>query len=57
MGGVPSKPDPTKSMQVIGAGFSRTGTNSVQLALQRLLEGPVQHGGTQLLSGSDSTYF
>ena len=57
MGGIPSKPDPTKSMQVIGAGFPRTGTNSVQLALELLLDGPVHHGGTHILAGSPGELF
>lgn len=42
MGGVPSKPsDPSRSLEVIGAGFSRTGTMTMQLALEELLRGPV----------------
>ena len=53
MGGIPSKPDYSKSMQVIGAGYSRTGTVSMQMALERLMDGPVQHGGTHFVSGSD----
>lgn len=50
MGGVASKPsnDPHCSLQVIGAGFSRTGTVSMALALEELLDGPVCHGGTQM---------
>ena len=56
MGGVPSKPDPSKSLQVIGAGFSRTGTVSMQLALEILLDGPVQHGGTSAVSGDSGEY-
>ncbi|KAL1877914.1 hypothetical protein Daus18300_002267 [Diaporthe australafricana] len=50
MGGVASKPgsDPDCTLQVIGAGFSRTGTVTMALALERLLEGPVCHGGTQM---------
>ncbi|KAK8062180.1 hypothetical protein PG997_014277 [Apiospora hydei] len=50
MGGVPSKPDYSKSLQVIGAGFPRTGTSSMQLALERLLDGPVAHGGSHMVS-------
>lgn len=47
MGAVPSKPvDPSTPLQVIGAGYSRTGTTSMYLALQELLQGPVMHGGT-----------
>lgn len=53
MGGVPSKPgDPSRPLEVIGAGFSRTGTMSMQLALEELLQGPVsktsQHIPTRL---------
>lgn len=50
MGGVASKPssDPDCTLQVIGAGFSRTGTVSMALALEELLDGPVCHGGTQM---------
>ena len=51
MGGNPSKPDYSKSLQVVGAGMSRTGTTSMQLALERLLEGPVSHGGSNLMRG------
>ncbi|KAI4594257.1 hypothetical protein KJ359_008532 [Pestalotiopsis sp. 9143b] len=41
MGGVPSIPtDPTRRLQVIGAGYSRTGTVTMQLALEKLLDGP-----------------
>ena len=54
MGGVPSIPtDPTRTLQVINASYSRTGTVSMQLALEKLLNGPVCHGGTQLLGRED----
>ncbi|KAH8657879.1 P-loop containing nucleoside triphosphate hydrolase protein [Xylariales sp. PMI_506] len=55
MGGLPSKPDPEriKSMQVIGAGFSRTGTVSLQLALHKLLDAPVMHCGTNFITEGD----
>ncbi|KAK7984160.1 hypothetical protein PG989_011562 [Apiospora arundinis] len=54
MGGSLSKPDPSRSLEVIGAGYSRTGTSSMQLALERLVDGPIYHGGTQIwLSGDD----
>jgi len=50
MGQQPSIPkDLTKEVRVIGAGFSRTGTVSFAIALEKLLEGPVCHGGTTLL--------
>ena len=54
MGGVPSIPtDPSRKLQVIGAGYSRTGTVTMQLALDKLLDGPVMHGGTQILARED----
>lgn len=56
MGGVPSVPtDPNGTLRVIGAGFARTGTVSMALALEKLLDGPVCHGGTQLLGREDGT--
>jgi hypothetical protein len=59
MGGVPSVPtDPRRSMKVIGAGYSRTGTLSMAFALEKLLDGPEMHGGSQLLGregGRDPT--
>ncbi|GJN74777.1 hypothetical protein PLIIFM63780_009828 [Purpureocillium lilacinum] len=55
MGGVPSVPqDPTRSLKVIGAGYSRTGTLSMAMALEKLLDGPVMHGGSQLLGREDA---
>lgn len=54
MGAAPSIPtDPSRTVQVIGAGFSRTGTVSMQMALEILLKGPVLHGGTQLVARED----
>ncbi|PBP15841.1 hypothetical protein BUE80_DR013433 [Diplocarpon rosae] len=41
--------DLSREVQVIGAGFSRTGTVSFALALERLLQGPVCHSGTAIL--------
>lgn len=38
-----------KTLQVIGAGYSRTGTVSFSKALERLLGGPVCHSGTACL--------
>ncbi|KAI1779262.1 hypothetical protein F4818DRAFT_438047 [Hypoxylon cercidicola] len=41
MGGVASIPtDPSRKVQVIAAGYSRTGTVSTSLALAKLLDGP-----------------
>lgn len=55
MGGVPSVPtDANRRIQVISAGYSRTGTVSMSLALEKLLDGPVCHGGTQLLGREDA---
>ncbi|KAI0451112.1 hypothetical protein F5B21DRAFT_488213 [Xylaria acuta] len=54
MGGVASIPtDPSREVQVISAGYSRTGTVSMSLALQKLLDGPILHGGTQILVRDD----
>lgn len=47
-------PDPTKQIQVIGAGMSRTGTVSFGLALERLLDGPVYHGGEAIAVREES---
>ncbi len=50
MGQQPSIPtDLSRELQVIGAGFSRTGTVSFALALEKLLKGPVCHSGTAIL--------
>lgn len=57
MGGNASKPtDPTRTLKVIGAGYSRTGTLSMASALEKLLDGPVMHGGSQLLGREDGTW-
>lgn len=48
--------DKTRTLQVIGAGYSRTGTLSMALALETLLDGPVMHGGSQLLGREDGTH-
>lgn len=53
MGGVASVPTDNRDVQVISAGYSRTGTVSMSLALARLLDGPVLHGGTQILVRGD----
>ena len=41
-------PDPSKSLLVIGAGNSRTGTMSLAYALSILLNGPSYHAGSSL---------
>lgn len=54
MGGVASIPtDPSREVQVISAGYSRTGTVSMSMALDKLLDGPILHGGTQILVRDD----
>ena len=54
MGGVPSVPtDPKRKVEVIGVGFSRTGTLSYARAYEVLLNGPAFHGGEQLLQRED----
>ena len=54
MGGVPSKPtNPEVIPQVIAAGYSRTGTMSMAKALEKLLDGPVLHGGNALYGRED----
>jgi hypothetical protein len=49
MGAQPSTPVPGTPFRVIGAGLSRTGTSSFSVALSILLNGPVYHGGTQVV--------
>ena len=57
MGGVASIPtDPSRRVQVISAGYSRTGTVSMSLALVKLVDGPVLHGGTQILLRDDGIF-
>ncbi|KAI0172542.1 P-loop containing nucleoside triphosphate hydrolase protein [Hypoxylon sp. FL1284] len=54
MGGVASIPtDPSRRVQVIAAGYPRTGTVSMALALEKLLDGPACHGGTQIMQRHD----
>ncbi|KAI1173320.1 hypothetical protein F4777DRAFT_558436 [Nemania sp. FL0916] len=54
MGGAASIPtDPSRKVRVISAGQSRTGTVSMSFALEKLLDGPVLHGGTQILLRDD----
>ncbi|KAI0196363.1 P-loop containing nucleoside triphosphate hydrolase protein [Astrocystis sublimbata] len=55
MGGVPSVPrDPSRRLQVICAGYARTGTSTMALAVEQLLDGPFLHGGTQVLNREDA---
>ncbi|EHL01401.1 hypothetical protein M7I_2615 [Glarea lozoyensis 74030] len=55
MGGSASIPtDPSRTLKVIGAGYPRIGTLSMAIALEKLLDGPVMHGGSQLLGREDA---
>ncbi|KAI1437883.1 hypothetical protein GGR50DRAFT_643383 [Xylaria sp. CBS 124048] len=55
MGGVPSVPrDRSRKVEVICAGYSRTGTSTMALAIEKLLNGPFFHGGTQTLHREDA---
>jgi len=51
MGNQASAPVPGTTLQVFGAGWSRTGTASLSAALEILLDGPVYHCGTQVTLG------
>ncbi|TWU73466.1 hypothetical protein ED733_005083 [Metarhizium rileyi] len=53
MGQEYSAPRANTKLQVIGAGLPRTGTSSFAAALAILLDGPVYHGGTQVLLGPE----
>ena len=54
MGGLASiLTDLLRKVQVISAGYSRTGTVSISLALAKLLDGPILHGDTQILVRGD----
>ncbi|KAL8383100.1 hypothetical protein RB595_006723 [Gaeumannomyces hyphopodioides] len=52
MGQVPSKPVPGTKFRVIGAGMSRTGTKTLNEALQILLDGPVHDSGIYAFCGT-----
>ena len=54
MGQTVSQPVEGKTLQVIGAGLSRTGTTSFGHALSVLLDGPCYHGGTQMLNSPEA---
>ena len=47
--------DFTRTVQVIGCGFGRTGTNSFSTAVETLHAGPVYHSGTAILGGDEDT--
>ncbi|KAH9996999.1 hypothetical protein F4779DRAFT_622991 [Xylariaceae sp. FL0662B] len=46
--------NPSQKIEVIGAGFSRTGSAALALALEQLLDGPVMHGGSQMVHREDA---
>lgn len=48
--------DLSQSIQVIGAGYPRTGTSSFTLALETLLKHPVLHSGSACISREEGTY-
>ncbi|KLU90089.1 hypothetical protein MAPG_09054 [Magnaporthiopsis poae ATCC 64411] len=52
MGQSPSKPVPGTKFRVIGAGMSRTGTKTLNEALEILLDGPVHDSGIQCFCGT-----
>lgn len=54
MGQTASQPAHDRSLRVIGAGLSRTGTTSFGAACSYLLDGPCYHGGTQMLNSPES---
>ncbi|TFA98856.1 hypothetical protein CCMA1212_009271 [Trichoderma ghanense] len=55
MGQAASVPtDRTRKLEVIDAGFSRTGTLSYSYAFETLLDGPVHHTATQLFNREDA---
>jgi hypothetical protein len=47
----------TKTVKVIGAGYSRTGTVSFSLAMEILLGGPVMHSGTASVVREEGMWF
>lgn len=48
--------DRGRRLEVIDAGFSRTGTLSYAYALEELLDGPVHHTASQLFNREDCKY-
>jgi hypothetical protein len=54
MGQTYSQPQAGAEVHVIGAGLSRTGTASFSRALEILLDGPVFHGGTQIVRSPEA---
>jgi hypothetical protein len=56
MGQAPSTPDPSRTLEVINAGFSRTGSETLAHALAKLLDGPVAHGAELCLGRTDGMF-
>lgn len=57
MGAAPSVPqDPSRKLEIIDMGYSRTATMSFALAFEKLLDGPAMHGGTQMFNREDGKY-
>ena len=50
-------PKGRRPFRVIGAGLSRTGTLSFTVALEKLLMGPVCHGGTVILAREECMFY
>ncbi len=45
-----------RPFRVIGAGYSRTGTLSFTVALEKLLKGPMCHGGSLILTREEGMF-
>lgn len=55
MGAAPSKPrDPSRQLEIIDMGYSRTATMSFAMAFEEILDGPAMHGGTQMFNREDA---
>ncbi|KAI0451278.1 P-loop containing nucleoside triphosphate hydrolase protein [Xylaria acuta] len=54
MASLRSPRDPSRKVQVICAGYARTGTSTMALAVEQLLDRPFLHGGTQVLDREDA---
>jgi hypothetical protein len=56
MGQKPIPTDLTRELSVIGAGFSRTGTVSFAMALEKLLDVPLCHSVANILLREESMF-
>ncbi|KAK9779754.1 hypothetical protein SCAR479_03361 [Seiridium cardinale] len=55
MGAAPSIPrDPSRKLEIIDMGYSRTATMSFSMAFETILHGPSMHGGTQMFNRDDA---